>query len=42
MCFSQGKYCGLDPDGDGILKGIDSITEILRQLCVIKQFDLDY
>lgn len=41
LCYSEGRYCGLDPDGDGPLKGIDSINEILRQICVYKLMKID-
>lgn len=30
MCVSGGRYCGLDPDGNGPLIGRDIILEDLR------------
>ena len=33
-CVSGGRYCSLDPDGDGSLSGRDVMYEDLRQLCL--------
>jgi PA domain len=36
-CVSGGRYCWIDPDGEGPLTGRDVMMEDLRQICLYKE-----
>ncbi|KAM3137649.1 hypothetical protein pb186bvf_010263 [Paramecium bursaria] len=41
-CLSGGRYCDIDPDGDGPLSGRDAVMQVLKQICINQQNPLKW
>lgn len=38
MCLSGGRYCAPDPDNSGPLIGQDAVLEVVRQVCIFRNY----